>query len=67
MNCKKLKRENQHFINAWHKYGRDNFVYVVLETFDFIDDSVLKERELYWMDFYQSHDRDYGYNLRRDS
>ena len=27
----------------------------------------MKDREIYWMDFYKSNDDKYGYNLRRDS
>ena len=25
------KNENRHLINAWHKYGRSNFSYYVVE------------------------------------
>lgn len=60
------KNENTHFKNAWHKYGRDSFIYYVLEYCD-KDEKLLKERELYWIDYYKTIDRKYGYNLRRDS
>jgi group I intron endonuclease len=62
-----VKHENEHLINAWHKYGEENFDYKVLEYFETVDEVLIKERELYWMDFYQSINRDKGYNLRRDS
>lgn len=63
----KSKNENRHLINAWNKYGKENFEYFVLEYFDEINENVLKEKELFWMDNYNSYDRNYGYNLRRDS
>lgn len=64
LNNKRASSENQHFINAWHKYKSENFAYTILEECN-VD--ILKERELYWMDFYKSCEREYGYNLRRDS
>lgn len=62
----KDKNENRYLINAWHKYGKDNFDYYVIEYFDF-DESKLKIRELYWMDSLNSLNRDHGYNLRKDT
>lgn len=63
----KSKNENRHLINSWHKYGRDNFEYFILEYFSEINEEKLKERELFWIDSYNSTNRDVGYNLRRDS
>lgn len=63
---KKSKNENAHFINSWWKYGRDNFEYIVLEDC-LKDDDILKERELYWIEHYNSTNRDVGYNFRKDS
>jgi group I intron endonuclease len=62
---KKSKNENRHLINAWHKYERKSFEYFVIEYVKKVED--LKSRELYWIDFYDSTNRDKGYNLRRDS
>lgn len=66
---KTSKHENQHLIAAWHKYGELNFDYQVLEYFDKndIDENFLKDRELFWIDKYNSIDENKGYNLRRDS
>lgn len=61
---KSKKSENQHFVNAWHFYGKNSFVYSVLE---YVNVSFLSERELYWMDFFKSYEKSSGYNLRRDS
>jgi len=61
---KRSKDENDHFINAWHKYGRENFEYFVIE---FVQLDQLKERELYWQRVYKCTNRDKGYNIRLDS
>jgi group I intron endonuclease len=63
---KKNKDENIHLIHAWHKYGRDEFIYYVLEYLDF-DENLLKERELYWIVETNALSREVGYNLRLDS
>ncbi len=62
----KSKDENPHLINAWHFYKRENFSYFVLEQLEFIP-KIIAERELYWQDFYNCHNSNFGYNLRRDS
>ena len=49
-----------YFHDALKKYGVENFEYCVLEK---IEESKLSEREIYWIDFYQTHDHDKGYNL----
>ena len=70
LNSKQIKSENQHFINAWWKYGRENFEYFVLEIIDINQENIeniFKDKELFWMDYYNSYNRDKGYNLRRDS
>lgn len=63
---RRSKNENRHLIHAWFKYGEDNFDYYVLEYLN-IDEDLLRNRELYWMQKYNSTDRKYGYNLRMDS
>lgn len=63
---RKSKNENRHLINAWFKYGEDNFDYYVLEYLN-LDENLLRDRELYWMQKYNSTDRKHGYNLRMDS
>ena len=52
---KKDKNENRHLINAWHKYGSQNFEYFIIEEEDF------------WIVELKATDRKFGYNLRRDS
>lgn len=63
---KKDKNENIHLIHSWHKYGRENFEYIILEDLP-KNDIILKERELYWILKLKSNQRKFGYNLRLDS
>lgn len=60
----KNKDENPHLINSWHKHGRQNFEYYVLE---YCEIETLSEKELLWMKKFNSLDRNKGYNLRLDS
>lgn len=64
---KESKDENRFLINSWNKYGKDNFYYIILEEFETINESKIKERELFWMDTYSTTNSKFGYNLRRDS
>jgi len=58
------KVENTYLQNSWNKYGRDTFDYEILEQLDF-DETLVAQRELYWIKFYDSINT--GYNLRLDS
>lgn len=46
--------------NAIKKYGRESFLREILED---LSDEDLNEREEYWISFYNSTDREVGYNL----
>lgn len=62
--------ENPHLLNAFKKYGEDNFEYYIVEKFEDSSEDIenlLAERELYWMKELNSLDREHGYNLRWDS
>ena len=61
------KKTNRHLFNAVNKYGIENFSFDIIEVFDDVNEELLSERELFWIDFYDSCNRKYGYNLRRDS
>lgn len=63
---KKSKDENRYLINSWFKYGRDNFELKVLEFLE-LNENLLSERELYWITYYNTTDKKFGYNLRKDS
>lgn len=60
------KDENPHLINSWHRHGKRNFEYSIIEYLDF-NEQLLKERELFWILSYDSLNREKGYNLRLDS
>jgi group I intron endonuclease len=62
---RKIGHINDHLARAMEKYGIDNFSMVLLEQCR--DADHLTERELYWIDRYRATERDFGYNLRRDS
>lgn len=64
LNKKDVDSENQHFINSWHKYGKNNFSYIILEECDY---DKLAEKELYWINVYESLNRNKGYNFRTDT
>lgn len=61
--------ENPHLLNAFKKYGEDNFEYYIVEKFDVVEniELILSERELYWMKELDSLNQEKGYNLRWDS
>jgi len=58
---------NRYLYNAVQKHGWSAFTTEILEVFIVINEERIAERELYWMDFYRTTERDYGFNLRRDS
>lgn len=47
---------------AIRKYGKENFIIDKIETCDI---KILDEREIFWIDFYNSYDKNYGYNQTR--
>ena len=59
-NSPKNKDYNIPFHNAIRKHGRDAFQ---VNTIEECDNSLLNDREIYWIAQFQSHDREKGYNL----
>ena len=59
-------RKNQHcnkFLQEdWNFYGEENFFWYIVELIDIKDRKV---KEQYWMDYFQSGRRKYGYNIWR--
>ena len=51
---------NKHLQSAWDKYGKENFSFNVVEECDVED---LNEREIYWINKYNSYINKNGYNL----
>lgn len=57
----KGNHDNDYLQKSWFKYGCDNFSFYVLEL---CDSDQLDERESYYIDLYDSMNRDKGYNLK---
>ena len=53
-------KEDSYFHKALQKHGNNNFIFEVLEE---CDKTLLNEREKHWISYYQSNERDKGYNL----
>lgn len=55
------KRKNTYFHNAIIKYGENNFIFEVIdETNDIVE---LNNKEVFWINYYNSTDKNIGYNL----
>lgn len=52
---------NSHLQAAWDKYGKDKFMFIVLEEVADKDD--LHDRELHWIEIKKSMNSKFGYNL----
>lgn len=50
-----------YFYSAIQKYGWNNFEHIVIE--ENIDNQHIDEREQYWIQYYNSNNKEYGYNL----
>jgi hypothetical protein len=64
-----MLNRNQHhslyFQNAWNKYGEDNFKFEIIEMIN--DESILLDREQYWLDKTQCYNSKIGYNISKSS
>lgn len=54
------KHKNSHLQNAVNKYGISNFIFEVIEICDLESLSI---REYYWINFYETYNRNKGYNI----
>lgn len=54
------KHCNAHLQGAWDQYGEDNFSFYVLEQ---CEESRLNEREIYWIEKYNTNNPNVGYNF----
>ena len=52
------------FNRSVKKYGAENFRKVILED-NIEDNDLINEREIYWINFFNSTNRDIGYNLTK--
>lgn len=53
--------DNDYLQKSWNKYGEQNFEFKILEE---CSNDELNERERYYIDLYNTMNRDYGYNLK---
>jgi group I intron endonuclease len=58
-------RGNGHLQKAFRKHGFANFKFDIIETV--LDLSKMNQREQYWMDFYNSYNKDIGYNVCKEA
>lgn len=59
---KSNKHGNKHLQYAWNKYGEENFIF---EPIDYVEEKdKLIEKEQFWIDNYESYNKDVGYNIR---
>lgn len=56
----KNMHDNSYLQNAWNKYGKNNFMFYILEE---VKLEILIEREQYYINLYNVYDKKYGYNL----
>ena len=54
------KHFNDYLQKSWNKYGQDNFSFYVVE---YCNIEQLDEKEIYYINFYKTLNRDKGYNL----
>lgn len=56
------RKVNRYLYNAMNKYGVDNFSIKAIDICD--DKEKLCEREKFWIKFYKSIDKNFGYNMQ---
>ena len=56
----KQKHANKYFQHAWNKYGESNFTFEIVEL---CDETAIDNKEKYYIDLYQSTDKNKGFNL----
>lgn len=56
-----VKDDSRHLQRSWDKYGEENFEFQIVEVLNRKEE--LNGREIYWIDFYKTANRTYGYNI----
>lgn len=52
--------DNVYLQRSWNKYGEDQFSFTIIEE---CEESILNEKEIYYIDILNSNNLNYGYNL----
>ena len=53
---------SEHLQKSYNKYGIESFVFEILEEVN--DSNCLTTKEQYWIDYYNSMDKNFGYNMK---
>ena len=54
--------DNDYLQKAWNKYGENQFKFYILEK---CEESELNEKEIYYINYYNTLDDHFGYNLKK--
>lgn len=57
-----LTHENNYLQKAWNKYGEDKFLFEIIEVCK-KDFSILNKQEIFWINAYETHNRNKGFNI----
>lgn len=57
-----IKKKNVYFHNALLKYKPEDFKWEIIDTAETIEE--LNKKEIYWVSYYKSNNKDKGYNLK---
>lgn len=52
---------SNHLQSSWNKYGEKNFIFEILE---YCNENLIKEKERFYIDLYQTENRRNGYNMQ---
>ena len=61
-NLRNNKHYNRHLQSAWDDYGEENFEFEIIEE---CKKEQLGEREIYWLDKLNCHNKESGYNMTK--
>lgn len=59
---KRNSHTNQYLQRAYNKYGKDSFVFEIVEICQ--SKEIINEREIYWINYYQSCEDIFGFNIQ---
>lgn len=57
------KNKQRPIISAIRKYGFENFNFEIIEICDSLTNQEILEKEQYWINFYNSKNKNFGYNI----
>jgi group I intron endonuclease len=69
---KKSKEKSSNYIGsgkllkeAINEFGKENFIKEIIEEIESIDSKIIDEREMYWIDHFNSTNKEIGYNTTK--